>query len=73
MSREINPDWMTPSEQILEVARILAGGFLRVRRREMRDKAMLQTWGERVLDFPADKSVNHKTQDGLEQQECKTK
>lgn len=44
-----------------EVARILAAGFVRMRRREMSKKAILRTWGEKVLDFPFDKSVNCET------------
>ena len=49
------PDLMTPAERLDEVARLLAAGLLRLRRREAAYQRGLEKNG---LDFPPERSVH---------------
>jgi hypothetical protein len=58
LSKPLNPDLITPTERLDEVARLLALGYLRLRARRQREKANDPNHlREFRLDFAAEGSV----------------
>jgi len=57
MSNALNPELMTPTERIAEIARILAFGLIRLDARKSSETVAPD--GERLLDYSLAKSGDH--------------
>lgn len=58
MQIAVNPDWMTLPERVTEAAAILAGGIVRLRRREMERIRKMRSFSCDGLDLFREKSVH---------------